>query len=100
MRKYHLDWWLHGIEYGILAALMMKYFSYRHFILKETQAIIATMLFCGVVGGLNEALQAFIPRRIPSISDEAANLVGAAAFIGLYLAFRPVTAVKNTISNK
>jgi len=99
VRKYHLDWWMHGIEYGILAALLMKYFSYRHFIRKETYATVTTMLFCGVVGGLNEALQAFVPFRYPSVADEIANLVGAAVFICLYFAFRPVRAVKNSVEN-
>lgn len=99
VRKYRLDWWLHGIEYGILAALMMKYFSYKYFINKEFHAGITTILFTGVVGGLNEALQAYVPHRYPSISDEIANLVGAVIFIGLYLVIRPVKTINNTINN-
>lgn len=99
VRKYRLDWWLHGIEYGILAVLMMKYFSYRHFIGRPLVAATTTILFCGVVGGLNEGFQSFIPRRFPSFGDEIANIVGATVFIAVYLSIRSLTTVKNQSNN-
>jgi len=94
-----LDWWLHGVEYGILAYLTMKYFSYRHFIDRKVNASITTLLLTGIVGGLNEAFQAYVPHRTPSISDEIANLIGATIFIALYFLLNTSKSMRDRVPN-
>jgi len=89
VQKYRLDLWLHGIQYGLLALFVINYLSVGKPRNKIAGPATTTLLFCGIVGGLNEIFQVYVPNRFPSFSDEAANLIGAAIFIGLYFLFRP-----------
>lgn len=86
--KYHLDWVLHAVEYGVLAVLLLSYLSASGRLTARFPAFLSTFLFCGVVGGLNEVLQKFVPHRVPSVADQIANMVGAGLFIALFYAFR------------
>jgi len=81
----HSDWVFHALEYGILAWCLLMYFYEKKFTLKQTLlAYLSALLFVGIVGGLNEWWQGHVPHRSPSWSDEAANLLGALLFIGLF----------------
>ncbi len=85
MLGHHFDWVLHAIEYGILAILVVNYvhaggwISYRG-------APVATVIFCGLVGGANEWYQMFVPHRSAELGDEIANIIGAILFLTVYLA--------------
>jgi VanZ family protein len=65
------------------------YFHEIHFTARQTlMAYLWTLLFTGIIGALNELLQAHIPHRCPSWSDVVANLLGAALFIWLFHLFK------------
>jgi VanZ family protein len=86
--KYHLDWWLHGVEYGLLAVCLMKYQAAGGVTIPRIPFTVQTMFFIALVGGMNELLQVFIPKRAPSWADEIANIAGAAVFISIYHGLR------------
>ncbi|MDP8239764.1 MAG: VanZ family protein [Candidatus Hatepunaea meridiana] len=84
-----MDWVLHALEYGALALCMLMYFHETRFTARQTlTAYLYTLLFSGTIGLLNEIWQARVPNRSPSWSDEVANLLGAALFIGLFHIFK------------
>jgi len=87
VRDYHLDWFLHAIEYGILGVLVMVTFDALG-MNSRMQSIVITVIFCGVVGGLNEIYQQYVPRRSATLGDEVANLIGVAVFLGGYFLTR------------
>ena len=87
VQVYHVDWVLHAIEYGILGVLVMLTFNSLG-MNSRLQSILITVVFCGIVGGLNEIYQQFVPRRSATIGDEVANLIGVAVFLGGYFLAR------------
>jgi len=78
------DWLLHGIEFGILAYLVIRYFISSSRDVKWFTIMMVTVIYCAVIGGLNEILQSQIPGRTPSITDEIANIIGAIFVIVIY----------------
>ena len=78
------DWLLHGIEFGILAYLLLRYFFTSGRDISWFRIIAVTLIYCAIVGALNELLQSQIPGRTPSIVDEVANISGAVLVIAVY----------------
>jgi len=93
VNEYHLDWILHGVEYGVLCLLMLKTLDSFGWMQVEKAAAL-TIIAVGVIGALNELVQAYTPYRSPSLADGFANVVGAAVFMaGYFLLRRRSTAV-------
>ena len=81
----HSDWVWHALEYGVLAWCLLMYFHEKKLIIQQRSvAYLCAILFVGIIGGLNELWQGYVPHRSPSWSDEVANLLGALLFIGLF----------------
>jgi VanZ family protein len=82
---FRLDWILHAIEYGLLSWLLSRYLAIRNDRLGRWGVAWRVLTVCGIIGGLNELIQSSVPGRFSSLSDCAANLVGAAlAFLLFY----------------
>ena len=75
---------LHAIEFGILAWFLLNYLLSTGKLLPWWRSALLTIIFCAVVGGLNELWQSFIPGRFPSPSDAVANVVGAVLMIAVF----------------
>jgi VanZ family protein len=68
---------LHFIEYGMLAYLVISYFEVSPKCLSFFNRALITVIFCGVIGGLNELWQIHVPNRTLSLADEVVNILGA-----------------------
>ncbi|NQU05108.1 MAG: VanZ family protein [Calditrichaeota bacterium] len=75
---------LHFIEYGILAYLIMMYFEVSQKRLSIFNRALITVIFCGVIGGLNELWQTRIPGRTFELADEIVNVLGALVVVLTY----------------
>lgn len=75
---------LHFIEYGILAYMIMKYFEVSEKRLSIFNRALIAVLFCGVMGGLNELWQIRVPNRTFSLADEIVNIFGALVVVLTY----------------
>ncbi|NQT34462.1 VanZ family protein [bacterium] len=78
------DLTLHAIEFGILAWFLLNYLRSTGKLLPWWRSALLTIIFCAVVGGLNELWQYFIPGRFPSPSDAVANVVGAVLIVAVF----------------
>lgn len=78
------DLLLHAIEYGLLAYLLLRWLDATDRLAPWWRTVAVTLLFCGVVGGLNELLQSQVPGRYPSVLDAVANIFGAAVVITVF----------------
>jgi len=75
---------LHFIEYGILAYLIMKYYEVSEKSISFLRKALITVMFCGVMGGLNELWQIRIPGRTFSLADEIVNIFGALVVVSVF----------------
>lgn len=82
-----LDKILHGIIYGILAASAMFAVSRERIRNRPVSTACGVILFCLLYGMSDEYHQAFIPGRIASLADLAADTVGAAMATPLVLRY-------------
>jgi len=84
--SFRLDLVLHALEYFILSWLLIKYLEVSGRLKNWWYGLMLVLVFCGLIGGLNEILQIWIPDRFADIGDVAADLTGAVAailFVGL-----------------
>ena len=72
----HIDKVAHFFEYGILAYLMSRAIHYSSMHPGLIWSLVLSLVFCAVFGAGDEIHQLFIPGRIESISDFAADLAG------------------------
>ena len=80
---YRIDLLLHALEYGFLAWLLLGVMrSFGRIGTWQRFAII--MVYCGIIGGLNELWQSRVPGRFPSLSDMLANIVGAVVILFIF----------------
>ena len=79
-----VDKLLHGIAYSILAASFL--YCLHPFIHVSNLAVagIIVVLFCVLFGLIDEYHQSFIPGRIASVWDVAADGIGALLVVGLW----------------
>ncbi|MDP8238696.1 MAG: VanZ family protein [Candidatus Hatepunaea meridiana] len=84
LRIVRFDLVLHFIEYGILAWLILRYLDTINQLSPWIRQATLVVIFCGVVGGLNELWQLHIPGRFPSVVDGIANVLGAVVVVFLY----------------
>ncbi|MDP8229157.1 MAG: VanZ family protein [Candidatus Electryoneaceae bacterium] len=77
---FRYDLILHLIEYAILAWLILRYLHVSDRI-GHKLALLGTIIFCGIIGGLNELWQMHIPNRTVGIDDAIANIVGAVVIV-------------------
>lgn len=80
----NFDLLLHAIEYGLLAYLLLRWLDATDRLTPWWRTVAVTLLFCGIVGGLNELLQSQVPGRYPSVLDAIANIFGAAVVITVF----------------
>lgn len=69
---------LHAVEYGILAALCCRAFSWAAAPAVARQAIVLAIVTASVYGITDEVHQAFVPLREASWQDWLADTIGAA----------------------
>ncbi|MCF7809353.1 VanZ family protein [bacterium] len=75
---------MHFIEYGILAYLIMKYYEINEKSITFFVQALRTVLFCGIIGGLNEFWQLRTPGRDFSLMDGIVNILGALVVVFVY----------------
>lgn len=79
------DLLLHGIEYALLAGLMLWYWSHTEWGSSNfKRAGWIAVIICAMVGGLNELWQSQVPGRFPAVDDEVANVVGSGVATVVY----------------
>ena len=71
------DLFLHAIEYGLLAWIVLRYLSVSGRLSRSRLVWWLPVIFSTIIGCVNELYQGSVPGRSPSISDFVANMVGA-----------------------
>jgi VanZ family protein len=77
----NIDKLLHSLIYGLLAAATLFAVQGELFFKRPRQAGIFVILFCLLYGISDEWHQSFIPGRMPSIWDIAADTTGATLMV-------------------
>ncbi len=72
-----LDLAVHGLTYMILSFAIMRLIITANWFQKPAVIFTISLLCAITVGGGVELLQRYIPNRVPSWSDMAANIAGA-----------------------
>ena len=85
---YRIDLLLHAVEYGILAWLMLNATKSLKMSESWQGVFIFILLYCGIIGGLNELWQSRAPGRYPSLSDMVANVVGTIIVLLVFRRFK------------
>jgi VanZ family protein len=81
---FRIDWILHTIEYCILGWILLRWLALDAVEWPGWRRVGLTLLIASAVGGLNELWQTQVPGRFCSLSDEIANILGAAVAILWY----------------
>ncbi len=82
---------LHLLAYGMMALLAWR--SFRHFIQDIPLLAICCIGFCGLYGLSDEIHQFYVPGRTSSVSDLAADLIGAIISVLLLIRFSKRAAI-------
>ncbi len=81
----------HALEYGVLAALLLRGFAGTRRAGVSGRAAVFAVLVATGYGISDEVHQRFVPGRIADLADLAADAAGASASVALIWAWRRVT---------
>jgi hypothetical protein len=79
----HVDKFFHATEYGVLGLLWFRVLRKVDFHNPNTVVPVISILICLVYAVLDEFLQQFVPNRMSSVGDLAADGIGAGLAVGI-----------------
>jgi hypothetical protein len=92
----HFDKLLHFGEYALLAILFARALGSLNQVRSWWVIILLTVLFCAILGGIDELYQSTVPNRVSDVFDALADSMGGLFGGAIYLVLRGVLKRKET----